>query len=73
MRVNIGADLNAMGEVTGLLAGGPKVLYVIVFGIGCAVLQVFMQYSRYVSFFEVAYSCIVCLFRNRHGREGALG
>jgi NRAMP (natural resistance-associated macrophage protein)-like metal ion transporter len=47
--INIGADLNAMGEATGLLAGGPKIVYVVFFGVACAVLQVFMQYFRYVS------------------------
>jgi NRAMP (natural resistance-associated macrophage protein)-like metal ion transporter len=47
--INIGADLNAMGEATGLLFGGPKTLYVVLFGVACALLQVFMRYKRYVS------------------------
>jgi NRAMP (natural resistance-associated macrophage protein)-like metal ion transporter len=47
--INIGADLGAMGEAVGLLIGGPKFLYVILFGVLCVVLQVFMQYTRYVS------------------------
>jgi NRAMP (natural resistance-associated macrophage protein)-like metal ion transporter len=47
--INIGADLNAMGEATALLASGPKILYVVIFGVTCAVLQVFMKYKRYVS------------------------
>jgi len=47
--INIGADLGAMGDVVYLLAGGPKFAYVVGFGVLCALLQVFMQYTRYVS------------------------
>jgi len=47
--INIGADLGAMGDAVDLLVGGPKVLYVVLFGALCAVLQVFLHYSRYVS------------------------
>ena len=47
--INIGADLGAMGDAVSLLIGGPKLLYVVAFGILCAVLQVFIPYSRYVS------------------------
>jgi Mn2+/Fe2+ NRAMP family transporter len=46
--IDIGADLGAMGDAVELLVGGPKVLYVILFGALCAMLQVFLQYSRYV-------------------------
>jgi Mn2+/Fe2+ NRAMP family transporter len=37
--INIGADLGAMGDAVDLLVGGPKVLYVILFGASCAMLQ----------------------------------
>jgi NRAMP (natural resistance-associated macrophage protein)-like metal ion transporter len=47
--INIGADLDAMGDAVSLLVGGPKLLYVVLFGILCAALQVFVKYSRYVS------------------------
>jgi Mn2+/Fe2+ NRAMP family transporter len=47
--INIGADLGAMGDAVDVLIGGPKFLYVILFGALCAILQVVMQYSRYVS------------------------
>ena len=47
--INIGADLGAMGDAVSLLIGGPKLLYVVAFGVLCAVLQVFIPYSRYVS------------------------
>jgi NRAMP (natural resistance-associated macrophage protein)-like metal ion transporter len=46
--INIGADLGAMADAVGLLIGGPRLIYVIVFGSLCAVLQVFMTYTRYV-------------------------
>jgi Mn2+/Fe2+ NRAMP family transporter len=47
--INIAADLGAMGDVLRLLIGGPHMLYVVFAGVLCAALQVFMQYSRYVS------------------------
>jgi NRAMP (natural resistance-associated macrophage protein)-like metal ion transporter len=47
--INIGADLGAMGDATSLLIGGPKLLYVVAFGVLCAMLQVFVPYSRYVT------------------------
>jgi Mn2+/Fe2+ NRAMP family transporter len=47
--INIGADLGAMGNAAGLLIGGHGLLYVALFGIFCATLQIFMQYQRYVS------------------------
>jgi NRAMP (natural resistance-associated macrophage protein)-like metal ion transporter len=47
--INIGADLGAMGDALTLLIGGPALIYVILFGVICAVLQVFMKYARYVA------------------------
>jgi NRAMP (natural resistance-associated macrophage protein)-like metal ion transporter len=47
--INIGADLGAMGEAVGLLIGGPHLLYVVLFGVFCAALQIRMKYTRYVS------------------------
>lgn len=47
--INIGADLGAMGNAVGLLIGGQVLLYVVLFGIVCTILQIFMQYRRYVS------------------------
>jgi Mn2+/Fe2+ NRAMP family transporter len=46
--INIGSDLGAMGDATWLLIGGPKSLYVVLFAIICAAVQVVVQYSRYV-------------------------
>src|SRR5436190_6413422 len=47
--INIGADLGAMGDAVSLLIGGPRLLYVLAFGVLCAALQVYMKYARYVS------------------------
>jgi NRAMP (natural resistance-associated macrophage protein)-like metal ion transporter len=46
--LNIGADLGAMGDASALLIGGPRLLYVVLFGALCGLLEIFMQYSRYV-------------------------
>jgi NRAMP (natural resistance-associated macrophage protein)-like metal ion transporter len=47
--LNIGADLGAMAAALGLLIGGPTVVYVMLFGVCSVLLQVFADYSRYVS------------------------
>ena len=47
--INIGSDLGAMGDAAAQLVGGPKSLFVVLFAIVCATLQVFVQYSRYVA------------------------
>ncbi len=47
--INIGADLGAMADALKLVVGGPNLLYVVAFGIICAVLEIFIPYSRYVS------------------------
>lgn len=47
--INLGADLGAMGDVAEMLTGGPHLLYVLLFGVVCGSLQIFMRYSRYVA------------------------
>jgi NRAMP (natural resistance-associated macrophage protein)-like metal ion transporter len=47
--INIGADLGAMADALRLVIGGPNLLYVVLFGILCAVLEIFIAYARYVS------------------------
>lgn len=47
--INIGADLGAMADASRLVLGGPQVLYVLLFAAICIALQIFLQYSRYVS------------------------
>jgi len=47
--INIGADLGAMGAALHLLVGGPAQLYVVVFAVTCAALQIWTKYERYVA------------------------
>jgi len=47
--INIGADLGAMGDALGLLIGGKTAVYVVMFAIVSAFLQIFLKYTRYVS------------------------
>jgi Mn2+/Fe2+ NRAMP family transporter len=47
--INIGADLGAMADASRLVLGGPQVLYVLLFAAVCIALQMFLQYTRYVS------------------------
>ena len=50
--INLGADLGAMGDVAATLIGGSHTVYVIAFGVISVVMQVFIQYARYVSFLK---------------------
>jgi NRAMP (natural resistance-associated macrophage protein)-like metal ion transporter len=47
--INLGADLGAMGDAVALLIGGPSHVYVVVFAVGCAGLEIFLSYDRYVA------------------------
>jgi Mn2+/Fe2+ NRAMP family transporter len=47
--LNLGADLGAMGDALVLLIGGPAKLYVVVFAVGCALLEIWSRYQRYVT------------------------
>ena len=46
---NLGADLGAMGDALTLLVGGPPHVYVVVFAVGCAWLEIVSHYERYVA------------------------
>ena len=46
--INLGADLGAMGDALRMLIGGWAELYVVLFAVGCAALEVFSRYERYV-------------------------
>ena len=45
--LNLGADLGAMGSALELILGGSAHLYVALFGLGCAVLEIIIPYHRY--------------------------
>ncbi len=47
--VNLGADLSAMGAALVLLTGGNPVVYTLLFGILCVVLEVALSYPRYAA------------------------
>ena len=47
--INLGADLGAMGAALGLLIGGPKLFYAVLFGIICILLEVYISYARYAA------------------------
>ena len=46
--INIGADIAAMGAASQLVFGGGKWLFVAVFTVGSLLLQIFLQYTKYV-------------------------
>lgn len=50
--INIGADIAAMAEALRLLIGGSPQLYALVFGLGSAIAQVSVPYSRYSSWLK---------------------
>src|ERR1700726_3443450 len=64
--INIGADLGAMADASRLVLGGPQVLYVLLFAAICIGLQIFLQYSRYVSVLKwltlFLFAYVACLF-----------
>jgi NRAMP (natural resistance-associated macrophage protein)-like metal ion transporter len=45
--VNLGADLGAMGAAAQLLIGGSGLLYTVLFGIACILLETFLSYAFY--------------------------
>lgn len=47
--INIGADLGAMAAAVNLVAGGPVLLYSILFGALCAGLEIAISYERYAA------------------------
>jgi NRAMP (natural resistance-associated macrophage protein)-like metal ion transporter len=64
--INLGADLGAMGAALKLLVPGPVLLYVALFGIGSALLEIFAEYARYVSILKwlcfSLLSYVICAF-----------
>src|ERR1700730_16976746 len=45
--LNIAADIAAMGDALRLVVGGPELLYIAVFGIGCLTAEILIPYSTY--------------------------
>jgi Mn2+/Fe2+ NRAMP family transporter len=61
--INLGADLGAMGAA---MIGGPALLYVVLFAMLSAGLQIFTRYARYVSILKWGclslFSYVICAF-----------
>jgi NRAMP (natural resistance-associated macrophage protein)-like metal ion transporter len=51
--LNIAADIAAMGEALRLVAGGPMLVYVVLFGIGCLAAEILMPYHSYSKYLKV--------------------
>jgi NRAMP (natural resistance-associated macrophage protein)-like metal ion transporter len=64
--INLGADLGAMGAALKLLIAGPDLLYVCLFGLLSASLEIFTRYARYVSILKwlclSLFSYVICAF-----------
>ena len=64
--INLGADLGAMGAALKLLIDGPALLYVALFGLLSAWLEIFTHYARYVSILKwlclSLFSYVICAF-----------
>ena len=46
--INIGADLGAMADATGLVTGLPSAIFLLLFAIFCAAAEVILPYEKYV-------------------------
>jgi NRAMP (natural resistance-associated macrophage protein)-like metal ion transporter len=67
--LNIAADIAAMGEALRLVVGGPVLLYVAVFGIGCLTAEILIPYHRYARFLKgltlVLFAYVIAAFSIR--------
>lgn len=52
--INIGADIGAMADALRLLVAGPQLVYVIIFGIACILMQVLLEYKTLCQCVEMA-------------------
>ena len=59
--LNIAADIAAMGDALQLVIGGPLLVYIALFGIGCLGAEILVPYSRYSRILEEAHAGAVCL------------
>jgi NRAMP (natural resistance-associated macrophage protein)-like metal ion transporter len=51
--LNIAADIAAMGDALRLVAGGPTLIYVVLFGIGCLAAEIMVPYHSYSKYLKV--------------------
>jgi NRAMP (natural resistance-associated macrophage protein)-like metal ion transporter len=50
--LNIAADIAAMGDALRLVAGGPMLIYVVLFGIGCLAAEILVPYHSYSKYLK---------------------
>jgi NRAMP (natural resistance-associated macrophage protein)-like metal ion transporter len=50
--LNIAADIAAMGGALKLVVGGPLLVYIAVFGVGCLAAEILIPYSRYSGYLK---------------------
>jgi NRAMP (natural resistance-associated macrophage protein)-like metal ion transporter len=51
--LNIAADIAAMGDALRLVAGGPVLVYIVLFGIGCVAAEILVPYHSYSKYLKV--------------------
>ncbi len=51
--INIAADLAAMGEALRLVVGGSALVFAVLFGIACLVIEVLIPYHRYAGYLKL--------------------
>jgi len=59
---NLSADVAAMGAVTQLLAGGHPAIYSVAFGMISLLLQIFIQYRKYVKYLKLLTLSLLAYF-----------
>jgi NRAMP (natural resistance-associated macrophage protein)-like metal ion transporter len=50
--LNIAADIAAMGEALRLVAGGPMLIYIVLFGLGCLAAEILVPYHTYSKYLK---------------------
>jgi Mn2+/Fe2+ NRAMP family transporter len=50
--LNIAADIAAMGDALRLVAGGPMLIYVVLFGVGCLAAEILVPYHTYSKYLK---------------------
>jgi len=67
--LNIAADIAAMGEALRLVIGGPLLLYIAAFGVGCLAAEILIPYSRYSRYLKtltlVLFAYVIAAFTVR--------
>ncbi len=67
--LNIAADIAAMGAALKLVVGGPLLVYIALFGIGCLSAEILVPYSRYSAYLKtltlVLFAYVIAAFTIR--------